>query len=357
MRNGRVSTEKEQDNLVNGDPANANANGKDEGLFDKTAKSMNAGNESYEDTGVVNAETADFNTKVSDVIAKLQETIDRAKSDKTLQKKVRDTLNAIIRDRSTRTILGKTRSQIFTPDAPEVSASRRFAQELERLRIDSDPAWEREKPSGKLNVKRAMNADINQIDKLFDRWQEGNDDYDIEASILIDKSGSMWNEIGSACRSAWVIKRAIERINGKVSAMTFSDTARELFDRDTKAKGGEVRVVSSSGGTNPYYALKETERIMGNSNAKTKLVFILTDGSWWGNNDEIIEKMKRQGTYVSVVWLGSEEYAKQILSNPDNLEQYTHKANQFRTITNPADLVKVAKDVVKHHIRTSVNKG
>jgi hypothetical protein len=357
MRNGRVATEKEQDGLLGNHP-DGKGGEPDEDLFEGLREpSLSAGNEASDETAEVNTETADFNNKVSEVIEVLQKTIERAKADKLLQKKVRETVNAIIRDRSVKSILGKTTYQLFSPELNEVTSSRLFAQELERLRIDSDPAWEREKPSGKLNVKRAMNADINQIDKLFDRWQEGNDDYDIEACILIDKSGSMWSEIGSACRSAWVIKRAIERIDGKVSAMTFSDTARELFDRDTKASGGEVRVVSSSGGTNPYYALKETERIMGNSNAKTKLVFILTDGSWWGNNDQIIENMKRQGTYVSVVWLGSEDYAKQILNNPSELEQYTHKANDFRTITKPNELVKVAKDVVKHHIKTGVSRG
>ena len=349
MRNGRPASEKDQDGLAGDEP--------NEDLFEGLGSPvLSAGSEGYEETGVVNDETSDFNAKVSEVIDELQKTVERAKADKSLQKKVRDTLNAIARDQSTKSMLGKTRYKVYTPDMAEVTASRLFAQELERLRIDSDPAWLRETPSGKLNVKRAMNADINQIDKLFDRWQEGNDDHDIEASILIDKSGSMDREIGSACRSAWVIKRAIERIDGKVSAMTFSDVSKELFDRDTKSKGGEVRVVESGGGTNPIYALKEAERIMLNSSAKTKLVFILTDGAWWGNNDEVIAKMKKQGVYVSVVWLGDETYAKTILSDPKQLEQYTHGANQFRTITNPADLVKVAKDVVRHHVKSKLVK-
>ena len=350
MRNGRPASEKEQDGLVGDEP--------NEDLFEGMGTPvLSAGSEGYEETGVVNDETADFNAKVSEVIDELQKTVERAKADKNLQKKVRDTLNAIARDQSTKSMLGKTRYKVYTPDMAEVTASRLFAQELERLRIDSDPAWLRETPSGKLNVKRAMNADINQIDKLFDRWQEGNDDHDIEASILIDKSGSMDREIGSACRSAWVIKRAIERIDGKVSAMTFSDVSKELFDRDTKSKGGEVRIVESGGGTNPIYALKEAERIMLNSSAKTKLVFILTDGAWWGKNDEVIAKMIKQGVYVSVVWLGDEKYAQTILADPHQLEQYTHGANQFRTITNPAELVKVAKDVVRYHVKSKLVKG
>lgn len=355
MRNGRPATEKEQEALAGNDKGKDGLGGE----LDEIGKSLSAGNGKFEETGEVNSDTADFNTKSSELISELQEVVQRAKADKSLQKKVRDTLKAIQKDRSSKSILEKTRSGAYTPEMSEVTASRLFAQELELLRIESDPAWNREKPSGKLNVKRAMNADINKIDTLFDRWQEGNDDYDIEASILIDRSGSMYGEIGSACRSAWVIKRAIERINGKVSVSVFSDYARELFDRDTLASASDVRIVEAGGGTDPSQSLDETTRIMGNTNAKTKLVFILTDGEWYkpAVADSKIEQLIKQGCYVSVVWLGSEDYAKTIMRNPNQLEQYTHGANLFRTIQQPSELVKVAKDVVKAQMNRSKVRG
>jgi hypothetical protein len=204
-----------------------------------------------------------------------------------------------------------------------------------------------------------MNADINRIDTLFDRWQEGNDDYDIEASIMIDRSGSMWSEIGSACRSAWVIKRAIERINGKVSVSVFSDYAKELFDRDTLASATDVRIVEAGGGTDPSESLNETARIMENTTAKTKLVFILTDGEWWkpAVADSKIEQLIKQGCYVSVVWLGSADGAKALMADPNQVIKYTHGANSFRTIQQPSELVKVAKDVVKAQMNRSKVRG
>ena len=353
MRNGRPATEKEQEALA----GNA-GKGKDP-LGDELGKGSTAGNGKFEETGVVNSDTADFNTKNEEVIRELQESVSRAKADKSLQKKVRDTLKAIQKDRSSKSILEKTRAGNFTPEMSEVTASRLFAQELELLRIESDPAWNREKPSGKLNVKRAMNADINRIDTLFDRWQEGNDDYDIEASILIDRSGSMWSEIGSACRSAWVIKRAIERINGKVSVSVFSDYARELFDRDTLASATDVRIVEAGGGTDPSESLNETARIMENTTAKTKLVFILTDGDWYKSAvaDSKIEQLIKQGCYVSVVWLGSADSAKALMADPNQVIKYTHGANSFRTIQQPSELVKVAKDVVKAQMNRSKVRG
>jgi hypothetical protein len=353
MRNGRPATEKEQEAIA----GNA-GKGKDP-LGDELGKGSTAGNGKGEETGEVNSETADFNTKDEQVINELQETVNRAKADKSLQRKVRDTLKAIQKDRSSKSILEKTRAGNYSPAMSEVTASRLFAQELELLRIESDPAWNREKPSGKLNVKRAMNADINRIDTLFDRWQEGNDDYDIEASILIDRSGSMYSEIGSACRSAWVIKRAIERINGKVSVSVFSDYARELFDRDTLASATDVRIVEAVGGTDPSESLNETARIMENTTAKTKLVFILTDGDWYkpAVADSKIEELIKQGCYVSVVWLGSADSARELMADPEQVIKYTHGANSFRTIQQPSELVKVAKDVVKAQMSRSKVRG
>ena len=352
MRNGRPATEKEQEALAGA------GKGKDP-LGDELGKGSTAGNGKGEETGEVNSETADFNTKDEQVINELQETVNRAKADKSLQRKVRDTLKAIQKDRSSKSILEKTRATNYSPAMSEVTASRLFAQELELLRIESDPAWNREKPSGKLNVKRAMNADINRIDTLFDRWQEGNEDYDIEASILIDRSGSMYSEIGSACRSAWVIKRAIERINGKVSVSVFSDYARELFDRDTLASATDVRIVEAVGGTDPSESLNETARIMENTTAKTKLVFILTDGDWYkpAVADSKIEELIKQGCYVSVVWLGSADSARELMADPEQVIKYTHGANSFRTIQQPSELVKVAKDVVKAQMSRSKVRG
>ena len=353
MRNGRPATEKDQEAL------SGNAGDGKDPLSDELGKGSTAGNGGFKETGEVDTETAEFNAKDEDISRELQEVVNRAKADKSLQKKVKDTLKAIQKDRSSKSILEKTRAGNFTPEMSEVTASRLFAQELELLRIESDPAWNREKPSGKLNVKRAMNADINRIDTLFDRWQEGNDDYDIEASILIDRSGSMYSEIGSACRSAWVIKRAIERINGKVSVSVFSDYAKELFDRDTLASASTVRIVEAGGGTDPSQSLTETARIMENTNAKTKLVFILTDGEWYkpAVADSKIEQLIKQGCYVSVVWLGSKDYADKIMADPKEVLRYTHGANSFRTIQQPTELVKVAKDVVKAQMNRSKVRG
>jgi hypothetical protein len=66
---------------------------------------------------------------------------------------------------------------------------RKFARELERLRDECEPAWHREEASGRLNMQRVFRGC--EIDEAFDRWDEGNDGADVEAVIMIDRSGSM----------------------------------------------------------------------------------------------------------------------------------------------------------------------
>lgn len=340
MRNGKPQSEKAQDEINSQDTEE-----KENSPFPE------AGTEGDTNTGEIDKDHAHFNEHSEELIKKAQEVAERAKADKQLQQKVRDTVGAIARDNSTKSILGQSRFTRATPEQREVTASRLFAQELERLRIDCDPLWIQDKPTGKLNVAKAMNADINDINKLFNRWELGNDDYNIEACILMDRSGSMWSEMGAVCRSAWAIKRAVEKINGRVSVMTFSDTSRTLIDGDTKAKATEVLMVESSGGTDPTYALKETERIMGLSTAKTKLVFVLTDGAFNSNADKSIKALRDNGVFTSIVFLANGEWVEKVKDDPAQIAQLQHGANDLQFIGNPNDLVKVAKGVVRHNIK------
>jgi len=344
MRNGKPATQGEQETLVNGDPDKDSNDLEWNGGYSKTGEDSD---------GEVTDEQAQFNTKTdSEVMEAIEQAVRRAKSDPSLVKKVSDTTKAINKDSSTKSILGKTNGKPYEPTQAEVVASRLFGQELERIRIDSDPAWELERPTGKLNVRRAMNSDVNEVNKLFDRWTMGNDEYDIEACILLDKSGSMYSEIGSASRSAWIIKRAIEKINGKVTVMTFNHESRILYSRDQRASATSVAVVDSSGGTEPRYGIMESQRIFEQSQAKTKLLFLLTDGVFDNDSDSVIEAMNRNGVFTSIVFLSSGSGIDDIMKDPKQREEMSHRAKNFRAIASPNDLVKVAKDVVKYTIKT-----
>lgn len=291
------------------------------------------------------------NALAQSLAEKLEKTFEEAKTNPTVQDKVKETNKTIRKNSNSKTILPRQSKSLKSPNLSDVQAVRSFAQELERIRIDNDPDWKRELPTGKLNVRRAINADVNDINKLFDRWQTGSDDHDIEAIILLDRSGSMWNSMEQTCKASWIIKRALEKINASVSVLTFNDTSKVLYSADEKAQAS-YPVVQSTGGTSPEYALTEAERIMTNSQRKTKLLFLLTDGQFYGGTaDETIQRIKAIGVHTNLVFLGEERWAGWVGTKAENIEKATHGVHNFRAITKPLDLVKVAKDVVRFHLK------
>lgn len=357
MRNGRTAGQVEQSNL---------AGSMEEGLSQEELNKMfdelmsgeqsqdgeagqGAGQSDSGNADTANAKSANTDSKTlpNELVKALEEAVEQVKQSDSVRKKLDETNKAIRKATGNKTILPRQPRSTETPKQADVVAVNAFTQELERLRIDSDPDWKRELPTGKLNVRRAMQADVNDINKLFDRWATGNDDYDIEAVILLDRSGSMYHEINTACKASWIIKRSLEKINASVSVLTFNDTSRVLYSADEKAQATYASVLSS-GSTDPEYALYETERIMQGSKRKTKLLFMLTDGQFYGGkSDDTIKRLKDLGVHTNLVFLGGEGWVKWATENG---EQVSHGVHNFRVITKPLDLVKVAKDVVRHHL-------
>ena len=350
LRNGRPEGSNEQEKLAGNSSENALSQEELNKMFDEIMSKPQDGNgqgNSHDSNG--SAKSNENGDGLSDQLAEaLEQAVQNAKKDQSVQKKLAETNKAIKKQSSTKCVLPRQNRTMASPNASDVTAVRMFAQELERIRIDSDPDWKRELPTGKLNVRRAINADVNDINKLFDRWSTGNDDYDIEAVIALDRSGSMSWRMTDTSKAGWIIKRALEKINASVTVLTFNDTSRVLYTAEEKA-GSNFADVYSSGSTEPQYALVETERIMLNSRRKTKLFFLLTDGQFYGGkNDDIIKNLNNSGVLTRMVFLGNEQwvnYAK------EKGEMISHGVQNFRVINKPLDLVKVAKDIVKSHIQ------
>lgn len=331
LKNGRPETGKEQEALGVTDPES------DPNLNPDETNSYGIGGD--DEPTLPRAEQAERNQEALD---RLTDEVNRAKNNPDVVNKVKETQKSISKSNANKTILIKQNATLKSPTTGDVATVRAFSAELERLRIEADPAWGLEKPSGRLNKKRAMNANINDINKLFDRWEQGNDNHDIEAVLLLDKSGSMYRDIEAVSRGGWVIKRAIERIQGRVTILSYNHNSKVVYDGDEKAKS-EYKALDSSGGTNPHYALIETERIMKASQKPTKLVIMLTDGGFYGG-DEIIERLNDMGATTVMVFLGE-------LYRPT--EELLHGAQIFRAIASPSGLVKVAKDIVRKRLRSS----
>ncbi len=371
----------ENTNEVNGKPIIPNGNGghtdrevQDKGRMkgDKEQKAQQdkatnnesgdgAGNERLDDPADTNTDndrsSTSFGSKGKDeaddnVLRKdIQERLDNLSKNDEVQRTTKEVRKAI-NDNNERRSAIKQGAYSNQQVSAQVSASARaFGVALERVRIDNDPMWELEQPMGRLNIGRAMRADINDMDKVFDRWSEGNSNNDIDAIVLVDTSGSMSWQIQRTMESAWVIKRGIERINGRVSVYKFNHDSRLIYSATDKAQPTEYRYVNSSGGTNPYKALLEARRQLLNSKRGVRMLFIVTDGEWdmTEDNNKIISDLTKDGVQTSVVYLGSlkgwGEYDR--AEHEARVERYRHGAKHFREVEEPNQMVLVAKDIVK----------
>jgi len=231
---------------------------------------------------------------------------------------------------------------------------RKFARELQRLRDDSEPTWQRETPTGRLNVQRVIRGC--EIDQAFDRWDEGDDGCDIEAVILVDRSGSMSSGRNDkkASIACWTIKRALEHIQAPVTVYAFDDAAEVAYTRNELAHKTEYKFIYGNGGTEPYPTLLAAEQLLMASRKKNKMLFVVTDGVFNTNkNDELIERITRRGILTSMILIMDDKEWKYYVEEHNTLtkEQLRHKAEVFARITDAGDLLPFAKQVVVSAIK------
>lgn len=273
---------------------------------------------------------------------------------------------SILRSRSgdTQTHLRQARAEDNVTSQELRMTARKFSRELSKVVEDCDPMWHRDNPSGRLNVARAMRGDVNMLNTVFDRWDAGNPDTDIEAVLLIDASSSMAADIDDTCQAAWVIQRGVQDIRGSLTTMTFDDESKVLVRSGERVSPTHYKYYRSRGSTYPTHALEQTKRIMESSNRPNKIVFILTDGAWGDSDycDALIASMKQDGVMVVCSflsprqgWVWNSETNKYIKPNNNMTAEllanyrkhYGHGADVFRVLTNPDSLVLLAGDIVK----------
>lgn len=246
---------------------------------------------------------------------------------------------------------GKFTETVVPPDA--ISNYRRFAKELQRLKDESEPTWLREMPSGKFNSKRVMQGC--EPDVAFDRWDEGDDSCDIEAVILVDRSGSMTSYANDrkASVACWTIKRALEHIGAPVTVYAFDDKNEVAYTRQEKANRTQYKFIFGDGGTHPYPALLEAEQLLMSSRKKNKMLFVVTDGEFDARqNDEIIERISKRGILTSLLLIMSDREYKNLTENHGRqVDQFRHGAEIYGRVNTAADLLPFAKSVVKAAIK------
>lgn len=243
------------------------------------------------------------------------------------------------------------------PDSVIISA-RRFARELERLKQECEPNWQREQSSGRINVQRVIRGC--EIDNAFDRWEEGSDGTDIETVLLIDRSGSMGSDNNDmrASEAMWVIKRAMEQIDAPVTVYSFDEKAELVFDKTQKVNRTQLPFIYGNGGTNPESALVASERLLLASRKKTKILFLITDGDFnHGVNDDIIKRLNARGVLTVFVLIANEDQAERLARYAQQTNQNRwHECSIHGSVSNASELIPFAKEVVTGTIKKAIHR-
>ena len=354
---GRPAGTKEQEQLQKDSPKSPTERlGK--GDSQESAPTTNNPAPSNQTAGESDREQDSEDTKLAGTLNKRMEQI---KNDSSVKREIRDTRNAIIDSDVARSEIGKSRFHELTPSDTAISTAKRFGAELERLVRNNDPAWVSRVRSGRLNISRTMNPDVNAIAEAFDQWDIGNEATDIEAVILTDNSGSMGGLMKSVCENTWIIKRGIESINGSVTVYNFDSDSELLYEAGDRAKAREMRFVESGGNTNPIRGIIEADRVLSASKKSIKILFIVTDGEWEkeAQCDDLIKRMGEKGVITSVVFLGDYKGYREVLGRSamgdEQATQYIarlrHKAKVFHAVSTTRDILNVATELVKSTLK------
>ena len=234
----------------------------------------------------------------------------------------------------------------LTPDSIALESSRAFGRELERIKTQYDPAWEKYESRGRLNAGRYVRgADLSIV---FDRFSEGKADAtNIECVIALDVSGSMnGSKASSAYSSMWAIKRALDKIEASTTVITFASATHTLYGSHESASN-TIRDAGTGGGTDPDEAIKVATKLLAESDRSIKIFFAISDGEWNGNqnhNHEAIKRMSRAGVLTSFAYIPSA--GERVSLNKES----AHYCDIASVIRNPRDLVGMARSIVRNAI-------
>ena len=249
-------------------------------------------------------------------------------------------------------VIKRGKFDITTVPAESMVLYRKFARELQRLRDDCEPAWHREEASGKLNVQRAIRGC--EIDEAFDRWDEGNDGADVEAVIMVDRSGSMSGNRNDmhASIACWTIKRALEQIGAPVTVYAFDDRAELAYGRNELASRTQYKFIYGNGGTNPFSTLLAAEQLLMSSRKKNKMLFMITDGAFDAHkNDEVIQRLSKRGILTVMTLIMDDRDMAYYEDRGMEEKTWRHDAEVYGRIKTAKDLLPFAKSVVTGAIK------
>jgi Mg-chelatase subunit ChlD len=158
--------------------------------------------------------------------------------------------------------------------------SRKVVEEINRLRLDLEPVRVLDQPSGRLNMRRALTAQEQDINVFEVMDNQGDEIGGIEVVISIDLSGSMSGRMGLVSRIMWALKRAFDTQNIRCTVLGFETDWCVLYRPSEKAAESKYSIFGSGGGTAPWECMREATAILMRSEQHNRVMVTVTDGAW-----------------------------------------------------------------------------
>ena len=193
------------------------------------------------------------------------------------------------------------------------SIAERLVQELTSAASKNAPRWREYTDHGSVNAFRYRTKARG--DRNFYRQREGSVTlgFDMDVSVMLDHSGSMWSQEDNISIVGHAVKRACDELGVPCTVSLFETTCSLLYGIEDEPTG--VRV-SAGGGTDPLDALKDLDS-QRTDDDRDHLVLIVTDGQF----DRSVEMLAgADGRYFVGLGLGDNRVVSSLQSNgvPDS---------------------------------------
>jgi len=218
---------------------------------------------------------------------------------------------------------------------------REVADALLDLKDEAEAGWVKRTDSGRLNARRLAMPNVDP-DALFDRYEPGQmDAADMELVLLVDVSSSMARFMERLAEATWAIRTAADELEATTTVIAYDSGPHRIIASPDERPDGRMFVHDAMGGTTPLSALTEAYQVLAGSQLTHRLMVVLTDGDWAGqNNDDVIAAMNDAGITTVCALLGTS-------LDEGNI----HRCQYGARITNPAELAILFRRVATERIR------
>ena len=226
------------------------------------------------------------------------------------------------------------------------------------LKDQSEPGWVKRTDSGRLNVRRLLvgrvaDPDVDMPvdpDTLFDRYEPGQmDASELEIVLLLDVSGSMNHKLFELGEATWAIRQAVDDIEGACTVIAWESGPHTVLAHPGDRPDDRMFVPDSMGGTDPTGALREAYRLLSESQARNRLMIVMTDGAWSypQKSEAVIDAMNAEGIATVLAFLDTSYYYS---GKPETVKVEAHSCRFAEQIDNPAALAVLFRQIAAAQI-------